>query len=379
MQRAGIYIHIPFCRRKCLYCDFPSYAGLERFMEPYAAALRRELALRRGALPGAVFDSVYIGGGTPTALPAALLVGILEAAREAFPIAADAEITVEVNPGAADAAAFAALARAGANRLSFGVQSFEDALLRRLGRVHTAAQAEASVLAARAAGFGNVSLDLMYGLPGQRLADLERSVDRALALGLQHISVYGLQVEDGTPFAAQRDAGALALPEEAEEDAMYTYLTEELPRRGWLRYEISNYARAGFESRHNLKYWQDAPYLGFGAAAHSYAHPRRSANAADVRDYIAHLKEGKLPAGEEKTLSRTESMEEFCFLALRTSAGISFARFAAKFGCNFFTVYGHSIEGLRRDGLAESNEERLWLTPRGMRYGNRAFAVFLLK
>ena len=379
MQAAGIYIHIPFCRRKCLYCDFPSYEGLERFMEPYAAALERELACRHGALPGAVFDSVYIGGGTPTALPVTLLAGILEATRALFPLAADAEITVEVNPGTADAAAFAALARAGVNRLSFGVQSFDDALLLRLGRIHTARQAEESILAARQAGFGNLSLDLMYGLPGQRSADLERSVEQALALGLQHISVYGLQVEDGTPFAALRDAGKLALPDEAEEDVMYTYLTETLPQRGWRRYEISNYARAGFESRHNLKYWQDAPYLGFGAAAHSYAYPRRFANVADVQAYIAFLKEGKLPVGEEKTLDRAEGMEEFCFLALRTAEGISFARFAAKFGCNFFAVYGHSIEGLQRDGFVEQDEKRLWLTPRGMRYGNRVFAAFLLK
>lgn len=348
-------------------------------MEPYVAALRRELALRRDALPGAVFNSVYVGGGTPTTLPAALLAGLLETVRDLFPIAPGAEITVEVNPGTADATVFTALRRAGANRLSFGVQSFDDVLLRRLGRIHSAAQAEAQVQAARGVGFENVSLDLMYGLPGQSLANLQRSLEQALRLAPQHISVYGLQVEDGTPFAALQKRGALELPDEATEDAMYSWLTEQLPRRGWRRYEISNFARPGFESRHNQKYWQDVPYLGFGAAAHSYVYPCRFANTADVREYIAIIKEGKLPTSETQLLTRTEALEEFCFLALRTTEGISFARFAEKFGCNFRNVYGHSIEGLQRDRLAALDEKRLWLTPRGMRYGNRAFAEFLLK
>ena len=380
-RRWGLYVHLPFCRQKCFYCDFPSYAGQEGRMAVYVEALLGELA-REGAPLRAAWGpprTVYLGGGTPTALPPALMERLLAGLREFLAAAPDAlEFTCECNPGTVDAAYLSLLRAGGVNRLSLGVQTFDDALLRRIGRIHTAAQARAAVRQARAAGFRNLSLDLMYGLPGQTLAGLEMSVQQALALAPQHISIYGLQVEEGTAFARAQAAGRLALPSDEESEAMYDYMTAALPAAGYARYEISNFARQGFESRHNLGYWQDVPYLGVGAAAHSYLDGQRYENPRGIEEYLAALRESGRARREEEPLTRATSMEEFAFLALRTARGIDRARFAARFGCELASVYADAIARMRARGFLEEDAQGVRLTPLGMKYGNWVFEAFLL-
>lgn len=375
----GVYVHIPFCRRKCFYCDFPSYAGEERWMSRYREALCREIAAQgcRCLQEGAV-RTVYIGGGTPTALLANDLLAVICAVRESFHLRGAEEFTVEVNPGTVDVQLLERLREAGVNRLSFGVQSFSDALLSAIGRIHTAREAEDAVRMAQKADF-RVSLDLMYGLPGQTLADLKDSVARAAALGIGHISAYGLAVEDGTPFARMEEAGQLHLPTDDECGDMYDYITAELPRLGYRRYEISNYAKAGEESRHNLAYWQDVPYIGLGAAAHSYWQGRRMENEVDIRRYIACIEEGRAPAREEEPASRESHIEEYAFLALRTAEGIDKHRFKEKFKTDIEEIYGEAIKRLKKAALVEETASAICLTKQGVKFGNRVFEEFLLE
>ena len=390
MNNCGLYLHIPFCRQKCFYCDFVSYAGRSEWMKPYVEALRKEITLRGGLLSGGenprTVSTVYFGGGTPTALPAEDLAGLISLIRESFILDEDAEITVEANPGTVNSSYLSLLREAGANRLSFGVQSFDDRLLKNIGRIHTAKQAHCALDWAGEAGFDNISIDLMYGLPGQRLDDLKASVEEAMAVKprLSHISVYGLTIEDGTPFqqmqCAGRFTGELSLPDEDEAGDMYDYLTEELPRRGYARYEISNYALPGRESRHNLSYWQDVPYLGMGAGAHSYGpwdvggeYGCRFSGTGKLEPYILGQDEVRYDL-----LSREESMEEFCFLALRTAAGISRRRFREKYSVELEEIFGEVIEPLVKKELLISDAEGIRLTRHGMQYGNVVFREFLL-
>ena len=377
----GIYAHIPYCVKKCAYCDFISSAvgkDTRTEMEDYAAALRAEILREVPPLRARWGDAatVYLGGGTPTALPAALLTGILETLRTAA--GTPVECTVEANPGTVDAAYLTQLRAAGANRLSLGVQSFNDRLLRVIGRIHTAAEAEQAFRAARAAGFENISLDLMYGLPTQTLDDLKKSVDEALALVPEHISVYGLTVEEGTPFAAAEAQGKLALPTEDAAEEMYDWLTAALPARGYVRYEISNFARQGCESRHNLGYWRNVPYLGVGAAAHGYVDGVRWGNEPDTEKYIRAVSVGRsvrTPEDTERTL--TNAMEEYAFLALRTREGIDTADFSRAFGVDIDTVYGAVIEKYSAQGLLRRADGFVALTNEGMKVGNEVFAAFL--
>lgn len=348
-------------------------------MSHYREALCREIAVQgcRCLQEGAV-RTVYIGGGTPTALLADDLLAVICAVRESFHLMGAEEFTVEANPGTVDAKLLERLREAGVNRLSFGVQSFSDALLAAIGRIHTAREAEDAVRMAQKADF-RVSLDLMYGLPGQTLSDLKDSVARAAALGIGHISVYGLAVEDGTPFARMEEAGRLHLPTDDECGDMYDYITAELPRLGYRRYEISNYARAGEESRHNLAYWQDVSYIGLGAAAHSYWHGQRTENEQDLCRYIACIEGGLSPAREEEPCSRENHIEEFAFLALRTADGLAKGRFRSTFGCDVHEVYGEVLARLQAAGLVEETVESIRLTAQGMKFGNRVFEAFLLE
>ena len=378
----GIYAHIPYCVKKCSYCDFVSSAAGKNArveMENYAAALRAEILREVPPLRARWGDAatVYLGGGTPTALPVELLTGILGAliAAAGVPV----ECTVEANPGTVDEEYLTQLRAAGANRLSLGVQSFDDRLLHIIGRIHTAAEARAAFGAARAAGFRNISLDLMYGLPTQTLDDLKASVAEALALRPEHISVYGLIVEEGTPLAAAEAAGRLVLPSEDAAEEMYDYLMAELPARGYARYEISNFARQGFESRHNLGYWRNVPYLGVGAAAHGYVDGARWGNECDSAAYIRAIRAGRsVRTPEDTERTQENAMEEYAFLALRTAQGMDEADFLCTFGVGIDEVYGAVIEKYSAQGLLRRADGFVALTEAGMKLGNEVFAAFLL-
>lgn len=384
----GLYIHIPFCRQKCFYCDFPSFAGREKKIDRYLQALEQEFALLRQRLyqKDNVRDTegkfaprtIYIGGGTPTALNAHQLAKLLEIVQKYVAVAEAEEFTVEMNPGTVDREKLLLLQQAGVNRLSVGVQSFDDNCLQKIGRIHTAQEAADTIELAHNLGFGNISLDLIYGLPQQDMEILTKSVERALTLPVQHISIYGLQLEEDTAFQRMADMGKLHLPADELVEAMHDYIVEKLPEAGYQRYEISNYALPGYESKHNLSYWQDVEYLGLGSGAHSYWQGTRYENPSSIDDYISALEAGRLPATIEEQVDRQAHMEEYCFLGLRTAAGIDKNLFQQKFGVDLFTVYGRTIEKLVAQDLLQHTARGIALTTLGMKYGNQVFGEFLL-
>lgn len=387
-DRYGLYLHIPFCRQKCYYCDFPSLSlagGREKLMKPYVEALCKDIELWHSGLTMEGYGTpatIYIGGGTPTALPDDLLELLLAHVREiAFPWGenrADLEYTVEVNPCTATLPKLQLLRSYGVNRLSIGVQTFNDGCLERIGRIHSSNMALQAVAMAKKAGFKNISIDLMYGLPMQSIDDFKENVAIALDLPIQHISIYGLQVEEGTVFGKMQEQGRLQLPSEEESEAMYDYLAEVLPKAGFHRYEISNFARKGYESRHNLSYWQDVPYIGLGAGAHAYWQGQRYQNTFDVREYIEKVNAGETAWEIEEVLTEKEHMEEFCFLALRTAEGINRQRFQQVFGNSIDDVYGNVLAEQEKYGLLAVDEYGARLTELGMKYGNQVFQEFLL-
>lgn len=390
----GVYIHIPFCKSKCFYCDFPSYAGREAFMSDYASALVREIE-RVGAIrveEAGTPATIYIGGGTPSVLPQELLEKLLTAVRSIFleadfpqgerarerVAAGTVEYTMECNPGTVDLDMLKLCRMLGVNRLSFGVQSFDDRLLRRLGRIHTGLEAMRSMHLARIAGFDNISMDLMYGLPEETVDDFRHDLQAMVELLPEHISVYGLQLEPGTAFYKMKENGKLKLPDEEAVEAMYDLMVDFLPAKGYGRYEISSFAKTGRESRHNLSYWRDAEYLGLGAAAHSYLGDRRYENTHDILAYIEGIREGESIRRLEEAVTEKAHKEEFCFLALRTAEGIEKAAFARTFGEDLTDAYAGSIANLKEKKLLEETETHVRLTPLGMKYGNMAFEAFLL-
>lgn len=384
----GLYIHIPFCRQKCFYCDFPSFAGREKKIDRYLQALEQEFALLRQRLyqKDNARDTerkfaprtIYIGGGTPTALNAHQLAKLLEIVQKYVTVAKAEEFTVEMNPGTVDREKLLLLQKAGVNRLSVGVQSFDDNCLQKIGRIHTAQEAVDTIELAYNLGFDNISLDLIYGLPQQDKEILTKSVERTWTLPVQHISIYGLQLEEGTAFHRMEVLGKLQLPTDELVEAMHDYIVEKLPEAGYQRYEISNYALPRYESKHNLSYWQDVDYLGLGSGAHSYWQGTRYENPRSIDDYISALEAGRLPANVEEQVDRQAHMEEYCFLGLRTAAGIDKNLFQQKFGVDLFTVYGRTIEKLVAQDLLQHTGKGIALTPLGMKYGNQVFAEFLL-
>lgn len=378
-MQIGLYLHIPFCRQKCFYCDFASGHGTELLQQAYTKALCQEIGQAGQRFAGDTIHTVYIGGGTPTALKSEFLRDIMEKLRDSFVLDEVIEFTVEANPGTVTQEKLELLKHFGVDRLSIGVQSFDDRLLKKIGRIHTAGDAFLAIAEARAAGFSNISMDLMYGLPGQTMEMLQKSVQAALTQGIEHISIYGLQIEEQTEFFARRERGDLDLPSDELVDAMYEYMTKALPAAGYDRYEISNFARAGFMSRHNMSYWQDKAYIGLGASAHSYYENQRFFNVAETNAYISRLMAGESPAEIEEESTKSILMEEFCFLALRTAQGIDTRAFLQKFGCSIDSVYGSKICSLQKKGLIVYSQRYLRLTELGMKYGNVVFSEFILE
>ena len=376
-MKIGLYIHIPFCQQKCLYCDFPSHANLTHLYESYVAALCREISGVGGVLSDCIVESIYIGGGTPTILSADSLGKILRKVHTAFSIHPDAEISIEANPGTIDKVKLLALQAGGVNRISFGVQTFSDSLLSAIGRIHSAAQAVESIKMAQEVGFGNINIDLMYGLPGQSIEQLEESILQGAKLNVKHISAYGLKIEEGTAFAALQDEGKLILPDEETDEAMYELTTRLLPQLGFKRYEISNFANNGYECVHNLKYWQYQPYVGVGCAAHSFLNGERLANQSDVLLYISAIESGQLPITVRETPDPETAMAEYIFLALRTVKGLSIELFNQYFDVDFWQQYGPIVTGLIEKKLLAATQNQIYLTPIGMKYGNIVFGAFL--
>ena len=377
----GVYIHIPFCKQKCFYCDFPSFAGRERFIDNYLSALGRELELaaekygEQGRLKPA---TVYVGGGTPSLLALNQMEGLFAAIDKHINLDFVDEFTIEANPGTLTVDKLRLMKAAGVNRLSIGVQSLDDDCLKSIGRIHTAREAVESVRLAQEKGFDNISIDLMYGLPGQTMETLKASVEKALTLDVQHISIYGLQLEEGTVFSRQQEMGKLQLPDDEQVEMMYDYITEVLPLNDYTRYEISNYALPGFESKHNCLYWQDVSYLGFGAGAHSYWQGSRYENPADIEQYISRISGGEILGYMEEQVGEKEHMEEFCFLGLRMTSGIKKGKFKEVFNKDIHEVFGETIKEMKGKALLEETNTSLRLTKLGTKYGNVVFGGFII-
>ena len=373
----GIYVHIPFCQAKCSYCGFVSQVGNEKMQQEYVAALCREITAAGGDFSAFSVDSLFFGGGTPTVLSTDALALILQTIRGNFRLSDDAEISIEANPGTVTAESLATLRRQGFNRLSLGVQSFDDKVLATIGRVHRAEEAESAFRLARQAGFANIGLDLIYGLPQQTLTNWQATLERAIALNPDHLSAYGLKLEDGTPLAAAVAGGSLPLPSEEDEEAMYDVLNEFLPLQGYQRYEIANYARSGRQCRHNLKYWRSLPFRGFGLAAHSFDGTQRFANTADLGEYIEWSQAGLGVETVRESLDEAVVIGEYVFTALRLTEGMRFDEFQQRFGQDFRQLFAEPLARLNKMGLLEKTEQAVFLTPRGMKFGNQVFGEFL--
>lgn len=375
-----LYVHIPFCVKKCSYCDFLSAPATEQTKEAYMAALFAEIGGRAKDYKDRIVTSVFIGGGTPSLLSADTIRQLMEHIREGFRLAPDAEITMEVNPGTVTAEKLTAFYVAGINRLSIGMQSAQEQELKILGRIHDFDGFCQVYREAVEAGFTNINVDVMSGLPGQTLASYKDTLEKVLRLEPmpQHISAYSLIVEEGTLFAAMAGRGELPLPEEDTERAMYEETLEILAGYGFHRYEISNYALDGYECRHNVGYWIRRDYLGFGIGAASLIGNVRFQNGRDLNAYLAHPLACR---EEEQSLTTQEQMEETMFLGLRLIRGVSYTEFACCYGQTLEEVYGEVIARNVADGLLTVREDetgrRLALTGRGLDVSNYVMAQFL--
>jgi oxygen-independent coproporphyrinogen-3 oxidase len=374
----GIYVHVPFCLRKCSYCDFYSITDLS--LKPaFLEALSSEISTA-DSLPLA-FDTLYIGGGTPSTLEPAEVKRIVDGVFSKFRFEPPVEMTLEVNPGTVDLEKLRGFRAAGINRLNVGVQSFQDQNLTALGRIHSAAQAQAVLASARRAGFETVGLDLIYGLPGQTWQGWSADLESALAHAPEHIACYMLTVEPDTPLAEEQRRGRFQPAPEAASAALFLATSELLAARGFRHYEISNFARwpagggAARISRHNVKYWTRAPYLGFGPAAHSFLPPKRFWNQRDVKGYVEAVRSSGRAISGEETLTGEQEMMEAILLGLRTADGIDLRDFESRFGVDFMQAHGDAAAELQAQGLVRIGNGRCAPTLRGMLYVNTVAAA----
>jgi oxygen-independent coproporphyrinogen III oxidase len=382
LMQTALYIHFPFCIRKCLYCDFNSFAGVDIPQTAYTEALVREMELRRSSLPEKVSAStLFLGGGTPSLLEPALLERIIDTASRLFGLEAAAEITIEANPGTVNRERLAAYRSAGVNRLSLGIQSFSDEMLTLLGRFHSVQEGIAAIAAARDAGFTNIGIDLIHSLPGQTPEKWQRELEFAVFFSPEHISAYGLTIEEGTPFHDMELSGELTLPEEETAAEMFERTSEVLRRAGYDHYEISNFARPGFRSRHNQVYWQRGDYLGFGAGAHSFLSSppfgRRWKNTDTPKSYIESMVNGSAAEEELSLVTEREARSETLFLGLRMLEGLDGKRFCTDFGMNLEEAYPDELRNLLAEGLLEWRNGHLRLTVRGLIVSNQVFIQFV--
>ena len=372
-MKAAIYVHIPFCVTKCRYCSFNSVPLDEKLARRHTGALMAEIS---GC--GIEFEptSIYIGGGTPTALDPAALLAVISALKEKFNPHYGMELTVEANPGSLGGHDLVALREMGVNRVSLGAQSFKPSELAMLGRGHGPEEVEESVVRLRSAGIGNINVDLIYSLPGQDMDSWSSNLDRAIGLGPDHISLYDLSIDKGTPLYSDFAAGRLDLPSEDTQVDMYLSAVERLTEAGYLRYEISNFARPGFECAHNINYWDQGVYAGFGAGASSHIFGVRTTNIPDIKGYVDTVEAGLSPAGETETPDIAQCEGERMMLGLRKSDGVSLSKFREDFGYELAAKYPGKVDALIADGLLERSGDLLRLTPRGVLVSNRVMAEF---
>jgi putative oxygen-independent coproporphyrinogen III oxidase len=372
------YFHIPFCAQICYYCDFNKVFFHGQPVDEYLQAMESEMKRTVEAFPTDRLDTLFVGGGTPTVLEMKQLDFFLQSIYKHFRFSIhEVEFTFEANPNELSKEKLQLLKEAGVNRLSFGVQTFDDSLLKAIGRTHRYGDVIKTISLAKEIGFENISIDLMYGLPQQTLAQFQTDLEIAFSLDIQHISAYSLIIEPKTIFYNLMRNGKLSLPSEEEEAQMYEEAMRQMEIHGYHQYEISNYARPCFESRHNLTYWNNEEYYGIGAGAHSYVGGVRRANVGPIKKYIAKVQETGFPYLEVHHVTISEQMEEEMFLGLRKTEGVSKQRFLEKFGISVHDVFGRVIAAEKQKGLLEETETHIRLTHQGKLLGNEVFQAFI--
>ena len=371
------YLHIPFCEHICHYCDFNKVFLKGQPVDDYLKALDEEMRLSLNQFPTDQLETIFVGGGTPTSLNELQLAKFCESINKNLPKSKNLEFTFEANPGDLTQSKLQILKDAGVNRISLGVQTFNDELLEKIGRVHRAKDVFQSIENIKRVGFTNISIDLIFSLPTQTLTDFKESLTEAFSLDITHYSAYSLIIEPKTIFYNLMQKGKLPTPGEDIEAAMYETLREEMEQHGFKQYEISNFSKPGFESKHNLAYWNNDFYYGFGAGAHSYVNGSRRSNAGPLKKYIDQIKNGNLPVFQEHQVTIAEQMEEEMFLGLRKTDGVSVMRFIEKFGKDPRGLFKNEIAELNKKGLLEVNHDHIYLSKRGTLLGNEVFQAFL--
>lgn len=376
----GVYIHIPFCHQICNYCDFNKVFFKNQPVDEYIEALGREMEMTVAGMPEAFtnIETIFLGGGTPTALSAEQIEKLLSLITKHIPMSSVKEFSSEANPDELTIDKLQALYNGGVNRLSMGVQSFDQSLLKKIGRTHSNEHVYETIQNAKNVGFKNISIDLMYGLPGQTMEQWQETLEKALALNLPHYSAYSLIVEPKTIFYIQYAKGKLHLPTEDLEADMYGVLMDTMEAHGLRQYEISNFANEGYESTHNKIYWDNDKYAGFGAGAHGYLEGIRYSNVAPIKKYIETVMTGERPLLHEHEVTGDEKLEEQMFLGLRKSAGVTHEEFEKKFGQPMLSIYKEIIDQLREEQLIEIDSEGIRLTRKGRFIGNEVFQRFLV-
>ena len=376
----GLYVHIPFCKQKCMYCDFPAYQNLQDYYETYVYALVQEIDLWVTEHPESKsrpIDTIYFGGGTPTELSIQQLQMIVNKIKSTFTITDDCHMTIESNPGEVDLSYLTKLVKLGFNRISFGVQTFNDKALTMLHRSHNGEKAKQAVYDAKEAGFTDINIDLIYGLPRQTLEDIQHNLNIVKDLPINHISTYGLQVEVGTYLYHLVEKNLISIPSETIDESMYDMMMAGLKDLGFERYEISNFSKDNSYSRHNLKYWHYVDYLGFGAGAHSFYDGVRRSNNRNVMPYIQAVDRYTIPIIDTETITVERAQEDFCFLALRTKWGLNEHTFKKRFGISVVNLFGTTLNDLVSKDLLEYENDSYHLTSEGAKHGNYVFSQFI--
>lgn len=376
---SSVYIHIPFCQQICYYCDFNKFMMDRQPVDQYLEYLEKEIVESLKRNPIIDLKTVFVGGGTPTALTlpqTQTLVDMIN--KHIIKGKKEIEMTFESNPNEISKEKLQILKDGGVNRISFGAQTFDEGLLKKIGRTHSPNEIEEAIQTAKEVGIDNINLDLMYALPGQTMEQFVDSLDKAMKLPIQHISAYSLIIEPKTVFYIEMNRGKLKPAPEEDEAAMYDFLMNYLDEKGFHQYEISNFEKNGLESKHNLVYWNNEEYFGFGAGAHGYINGIRYSNAGPLKKYFQLIDDTGVPIVHEHTVTKQEKMEEEMFLGLRKMQGVSEKKFQEKFGSNLNEVFPNVIEKLMKDGLVEMNGVFLRLTHKGKLLGNEVFQAFLL-
>jgi len=371
------YLHIPFCEHICHYCDFNKVFLKGQPVDDYLKALEQEMKLTLTQFPTNVLETIFVGGGTPTSLNEKQLYQFCESINRILPKGEDIEYTFEANPGDLTAGKLEILKEAGVNRISLGVQTFNEELLQRIGRVHKAKDVYQTIDNAKSLGFENISIDLIFSLPSQTLSDFKETLKEAFLLDITHYSAYSLIIEPKTVFYNLLKKGKLPTPGEDVEAAMYELLMEEMEKHGFNQYEISNFSKPGYESKHNLTYWNNDSYYGFGAGAHSYLNEIRRSNIGPLKRYMEQINKGLLPVMEEHQTSKIEQMEEEMFLGLRKTAGIFIPHFIEKFAKDPLQLFEKEISELTAKQWLDVEKNHIFLTKKGRLLGNEVFQAFL--